>query len=53
MNLKENQMNIETWKKYIDDNICSDKLEVLYKLVSTRNVKYDEFKILLKYIKEI
>ena len=53
MNSRENQMNIETWKKYIDDNICSDKLEVLYTLVSTRNVKYDEFKILLEYIKEM
>lgn len=46
------EMTIEHWKKFIDSNFSNDKLEVLFNLVESRQLKYSEFSQLLEYIQE-
>ena len=45
-------MTIDHWKKFIDNNFSSDKIEVLFNLVESKQINYSEFKPLLKYIQE-
>ena len=45
-------MTIDHWKKFIDNNFNNDKIEVLFNLVESKQIKYNEFKQLLKHIQE-
>ena len=44
-------MNIETWKEYIDNNINSNKLEVIDMLLADKNINKEQYEELLTYIR--
>ena len=45
-------MEVAHWKKFIDNNFNSDKLEVLFKMAVNNDITYSKFKALLEYVQE-
>ena len=45
-------MRLDLWISFIDNNIEKDKMKVLFTLVVDKNINYNEFRELMKNIKE-